>query len=344
MEDDIETIAKSLGVKRKHVHEMTVGDLKEECGDRGLKVSGKKHELVERLARSIRGKALPTDQGRKRKEHDSDDGQKQTKKAKKATTGPMPIGIPSNLQKDLDVKSLEKYYKDECRDFHKMVNDDWHDGYEEQGEYLSGEYFGSIVKSAKAICTVLSEKNVSVPVIKHCYEVTLVLADSKDQMCSVPMRGEVSDALWSEDTLKIGNASQKCSSMDAVINFLFLHLLTRAIEAGVPRAEMMPMIKGAVDYDFDDYLIELKNEKIVQKTKPNNNNTKDQQQTEEVECPNQVILQEMISAKNEWENLPSRSKVYKQKGVIDRRFSGPKHKRTRDYSSDGDDGDNCVIC
>jgi len=340
-EDNIDIIANHLGVKRKHVYEMTVGDFKEECGERGLKVSGKKHELVERLARSIRGRELPTDKGRKRKEHDSDDGEKkQTKKAKKTTTGPMPAGIPSNLQKDLDLKSLEKYYKDECRDFHKMVNDDWHDGWEEQGEYLSGEYFGSIIKSAKAICTVLSEKNVSVPVIKHCYEVTLVLADSKNQMCSVPMRGEVSDALWSEDTLKIGNASQKCSSMDVMLNFLFLNILTLAVEAGIPRVEMMHMIKGAVDYDFDDFN-ELKNEKKGQKTK---STTTPKDQTD-VECPNQVKLKEMISAKNEWENLPSRNKVYKQKGVIDRRFSGPKHKRTRDFSSDNDDdSENCIIC
>jgi len=79
--------------------------------------------------------------------------------------------------------------------------------------------------------------------------------------------------------------------------------------------------------------------KKVQKTK--STTTKDQP---EVECPNQVTLKEMISAKNEWENLPSRSKTYKQKGVIDRRFSGPKHKRTRDFSSDDDDNENCIIC
>jgi len=42
MEDDIQTIADSLGVKRKHVVDMTVGDLKEECSERGIKVTGKK--------------------------------------------------------------------------------------------------------------------------------------------------------------------------------------------------------------------------------------------------------------------------------------------------------------
>lgn len=38
MEDDIQIIANSLGVKRKNVIEMTVDDLKEECAERSLKV------------------------------------------------------------------------------------------------------------------------------------------------------------------------------------------------------------------------------------------------------------------------------------------------------------------
>jgi hypothetical protein len=320
MEDDIQTIADSLGVKRKHVVEMTVGDLKEECSERGIKVSGKKHDLVERLARSMRGKSLPTDKGKKRKETDSNDKTK-TKKAK-TTLGPMPQGIPSHLQKELDIKSLQKYYKDECRDFHKMVNADWHDGWEEQGKYLSDDYFPSLTKSAKAICELLSAPTISEAVIKHCYEVTLVLADSVDLMSSVPMRGEVRDALWSNDTLKIGTSSKKLDSISSLLNFLFENLLFRAIEVGMERGQIMSMIKGAMEYGYeaDD----------------------DEKSTERV---NAKKLQELIAAKKEWEGLASRKNVYKEKGVIDRRFSGPKHKRTRDFGdSDDDRGEDCIIC
>jgi len=269
----------------------------------------------------MRGKSLPTDKGKKRKDTDSNDKTK-TKKAK-TTLGPMPQGIPSHLQKALDVKSLQKYYKDECRGFHRMVNDDWHDGWEEQGEYLSGSYFPSVVTSAKAICEILSAPTISEAVIKHCYEVALALADSLDQMCSVPMRGDVTDALWSKDTLKVGDSSQECTSMSTLLNFLFENLLLRAVEVGMERTEIMPMIKGAVEYGYE--------KRATQKEATKEDNTKK--------------LVELIAAKKEWEGLASRKNAYKTKGVIDRRFSGPKHKRTRDFGSDDDDDrDECIIC
>lgn len=43
-----------------------------------------------------------------------------------------------------------------------------------------------------------------------------------------------------------------------------------------------------------------------------------------------------------WQSLPTTKKVHKQRRVIDRRFDGPKNRRTRDYDSQGG-GDGCVV-
>jgi hypothetical protein len=53
-------------------------------------------------------------------------------------------------------------------------------------------------------------------------------------------------------------------------------------------------------------------------------------------------LKKLYEAKA-WESLPTTKIVHKQRRAIDRRFSGPKHRRTRDYSSDEDEGEGCTI-
>jgi len=51
----------------------------------------------------------------------------------------------------------------------------------------------------------------------------------------------------------------------------------------------------------------------------------------------------MVKNKDAWFGLPSNKKHYHMRRGIDRRFSGPKHLRTRDFSdSDSDEG--CIIC
>jgi len=43
---------------------------------------------------------------------------------------------------------------------------------------------------------------------------------------------------------------------------------------------------------------------------------------------------ELFESKSEWEKLENIRKIYPAKRVMDRRFHGPKHRRTRDYDSD----------
>ena len=49
-------------------------------------------------------------------------------------------------------------------------------------------------------------------------------------------------------------------------------------------------------------------------------------------------LATLFSRKAEWSGLASTKKQHKMRRAIDRRFDGPKHRRTRDFDSDDDFG------
>jgi len=51
-------------------------------------------------------------------------------------------------------------------------------------------------------------------------------------------------------------------------------------------------------------------------------------------------LKELFEKSN-WKSCQSTKKHHNRRRAIDRRFSGPKHLRTRDYSSDSEEGGGC---
>ena len=60
---------------------------------------------------------------------------------------------------------------------------------------------------------------------------------------------------------------------------------------------------------------------------------------EDEDSPEYKALMAVVNEQALWNTLPSLKKKYKEKRVLDRRFDGPKHLRTRDFSDYDDDGD-----
>ena len=54
-------------------------------------------------------------------------------------------------------------------------------------------------------------------------------------------------------------------------------------------------------------------------------------------------VEQLVARKAEWGTLPTTKKQHRERRVIDRRFDGPRHRRTRDPRMFEDGADGCSL-
>ncbi|KAJ1398367.1 hypothetical protein B484DRAFT_484110, partial [Ochromonadaceae sp. CCMP2298] len=92
-----------------------------------------------------------------------------------------------------DLKGLKPIITKHVRDLAKMVNADWHDGYEEQGQEIS-EYMGKVATMLQAVYSISVQSQTG---FERCHEIIKLIVDSWEDFKSIPMQGSVEDQFTS---------------------------------------------------------------------------------------------------------------------------------------------------
>jgi hypothetical protein len=154
------------------------------------------------------------------------------------------------------------------------------------------EYFGTWQTPAQAIYNILA-KDLA---FDRCHEALMILADSWENMKSVPMRGTTEENLQDSDTpisLK-GDTTNTYTMPEEVLNALWKMLIQRAAsQDSITEEQLQRFIKDATDYGC----------------KP------------EVDATGRLRT---VFEANKWKELKSNKRNRPTKRVIDRRFDGPK--------------------
>ena len=186
------------------------------------------------------------------------------------------------------------------------VNDDWHDGWEEQGETINS-WFEYLEKPLQAVLDIGIKKFTG---FQHCHQLLKIIEESFRELCACPMRGGVKES--APDSVDLTLDHPKLAEVDGPFIWYKVWrvlLESNANEGDIDDSEMLQAIKDASDAGAE--LIE-EDEEIPEK--------------EEEISPYYRLLSKR---KSEWESLPNTIRNFRMRRVIDRRFDGPPSRRTR---------------
>lgn len=259
--------------------------------------------------------------------------QSKPKAAKPSSKAALKAAPPADVAaiKPADVKKkLNAHVKTLAR----MVDSDWHDGYEEQGEECM-EWIAS--------CGALVESALRVGVAFGCghelgHAVLTHVADTWAQIEKIPFRcdpGEcISDGSWQEGS-KISldlvegaeGAEYACHSAAALYSLAWPLLLgAAAASPAVADEALLRMVKDAVDHGVRAPHKASEEEAELA--------ADGMRLPASMATGRERLTALVVGRKAEWSALPSTKKHHKQRRAIDRRFDGPKSRRTRDFSDD----------
>lgn len=237
----------------------------------------------------------------------------------KADAGDLAAIRPADVKKELTahVKSLAR-----------TVDADWHDSYEETAEEAI-QWFSKCGAVVEVCMRVGVGHGVA---FDSCHEVLKLVADTWENINTIPFRCDVGEDVSNCDEnieADLGGeetATYQLTSPDSLVALAWPLLLARAAaDANVPDESLLRMLKDAVDYGFHA---------------PHEPSEEEDELKTGTDIGSQVIAGRarlgalFTTRKAEWSGLASTKKKHKMRRAIDRRFDGPKHMRTRDYSSD----------
>jgi len=223
------------------------------------------------------------------------------------------------------VNEFKKKMNEYVKRLAKMVNLDWHDGWEEQGEELQ-EYYQYLQEPATVIYEYTAIKQQDYDKLN---EILKNMADSWDNIHAIPFRGgvELGDTDFDLHLTEIGTVKNFYASPSDLISFLWsLMLFGCCGNEEIQDQEIYRYIKDAVDNNVD----------ILDGTKSDDIDDGEEEKEgiiEQHQClkDGENRLKELFANKQEWKALPSTKKTHKMRRAIDRRFDGALHLRTRDY-------------
>ena len=249
-------------------------------------------------------------------------------------------GISDEDFKNTDALLVQKLLiKGHVKNLIQLVQADWHDGYDFQEDEI-GRYKTSLEPILQAVynISVIGEKE-----FVRCHDIIKVIADSWVNLIAVPKRGGVEEYFTTYNDIRIsvkvpGNGATVFTTRDG--NEILREMWTRFLLAAasnttmekVSDEQLLQFIKDASDYEVNVL------EPIV------NVDAADecfQRNTEDTLRYSDGVtrLAALFNDKLKWGHLPTCRKPIKRIKVIDRRFAGPKHLRTRNYDDDDDDED-----
>lgn len=187
----------------------------------------------------------------------------------------------------------------------------------------------------------------SAKAFERCHEIIKTIADSWDQMHSIPIRGglrsyfddfrgqnatengEMTYFIWPQFLL----AAASCTTDQQVGDDTLARFIKDAADYGVD-VLMNPDGEGvdfAADEDQRRHAGDHGDGHGVGTAEPADDaTTKEEAAVKSMQKAGLARLTAVFQDKARWEHLPTVRKTYKRKRGIDRRFSGPLHLRTRD--------------
>ena len=334
----------------------SAADLKTACQTPKAHITGNKSVLALRLAVKDLPAVVPSEPpvsskaAGKRKAADPAAEPKEPKAPKtpkapnelaglKSTKEELKAANPDDLAaiKTADVK---KALNAHVKSLAHTVNRDWHDSYEETAEEAC-EWFkkcGDIVESVLRVGVV---NGVALDV---CHEALKQISDTWSNINAIPFRGNVGDDVSNVDesiSVYLGGdeiAEYTLTSPEALLQLAWPCLLARAAaNPSVPDAALLRMFKDAIDHGVEDPMDESEEEAELAATMNGVEGDDGEEDRAELCCAEIDEGRARLGAlansrKAEWMALPSTKKEHKMRNAIDRRFSGSKHLRTRDFS------------
>ena len=262
----------------------------------------------------------------------------------KAAKTPNPNPLPKSSKKDLAAVDAADLSALKTADVKKMLNAhvkslahtvdrDWHDSYEETAEEAC-EWFKKCGRVVEAALRVGVGQGVGFDL---CHEALKIVADTWSNINAIPFRGDVGEDVSNVDESievdlggeEAGTYSLSCP--EALVSLAWPCLLARAAaDANVADASLLRMIKDAVDHGVPSPQLASDEEKEL--------TSEGADVGDELEAGRARLASLHGARKAEWQSLASTKKKHNMRRGIDRRFDGPKHMRTRDYSDDDDGG------
>eukprot|EP00929_Paragymnodinium_shiwhaense_P108847 TRINITY_DN75192_c0_g1_i1.p1 TRINITY_DN75192_c0_g1~~TRINITY_DN75192_c0_g1_i1.p1 ORF type:complete len:307 (+),score=64.00 TRINITY_DN75192_c0_g1_i1:86-1006(+) len=215
-------------------------------------------------------------------------------------------------------KDLNAYVKDMA----KTVDGDWHDSYEETDEMLH-EWLEDCAARAEAVLEVGVVKGLA---FEKCHEVLKIIVDTWTNIQAIPFRGCPKDSLSQGEKVRfklLRDSEQeekrlKITCVSALVKYVWPLLLARSSgSTAMPDATLLQMIKDAKDHGVAEVHQPSSHEKVPPSLE------------KDVEG-GRTRLSALVGRTEDWEHLPSTRKVHRMRRCIDRRFDGPRDRRTRD--------------
>ena len=246
-----------------------------------------------------------------------------SKRLKKEAEGSRKLSEAENQL--LDVESVKTSLKEYVDNLAHTVDMDWHDSYEETDEMIL-EWFsecGEHVMKAVKVATDLGAG------FGNAHEILKCVHDSWLNINAIPFRGCPRDTLSNAEEVELVEG-EGLTSLEDMLQIAWPLLLARAASDGKVSDETLnQMLKDAHDNGVknpqEPHLSETDllahGKKSVLKLIT---------QGRERVCK--------LLSNSAWKSCPCTVKKHRMRRCIDRRFDGPKHLRTRDYSSDSEGG------
>ena len=241
--------------------------------------------------------------------------QPKPEKKKSAAAGAKKPG-KEKFVKVLDAKPLKLKLNNMVKVLAKMVDDDWHDGWEEQGEKI-WEYLKALQEPLTQVINVCVQNRASVDKREfvEANEILKAVADTYANLHTVPMRGSVEDVVreCDADFTLPGAGGDELSNAEDAFQFVWTKLARAAARGTATDMQVNRIIKDAVDNGAS--------------VDPESDEDEDE---DEDAAASTDRLRQLYHA-GEWRSLKTTKKKRKMRRAIDRRFDGTPSRRTRDY-------------
>mmetsp|Transcript_24785 Transcript_24785/g.35469 ORF Transcript_24785/g.35469 Transcript_24785/m.35469 type:complete len:322 (+) Transcript_24785:42-1007(+) len=268
---------------------------------------------------------------------------KPAKKPRKKAVTAKSLGLTKVEFDSIKAPPIKKELKQIVKKLAKQVDDDWHDGYEEQQE-TKGEWFEAIQEPLQAVLDIGVGKQTA---LLQCNEVLKIVSDSFYDLLACPCRCCWEDDMSDSDTafeLQLPWGEEKVYKATAaypydVWSYVWVALLrVHSNLDNVDEGLLLQCIKDAHDNMNKAEMIKLPGFLYDQDDEKYDIGTTDQRDGKHV--PSGTKLAHYVNNRaSEWKSLPTTKKVHKRRRAIDRRFDGTPERRTRDYHLQYDSDD-----
>mmetsp|Transcript_22091 Transcript_22091/g.33270 ORF Transcript_22091/g.33270 Transcript_22091/m.33270 type:complete len:323 (-) Transcript_22091:96-1064(-) len=268
---------------------------------------------------------------------------KPAKKPRKKAVTAKSLGLTKDEFESIKAAPIKRTLKDIVKKLAKQVDEDWHDGYEDQAE-TKGEWFEAIQEPLQAVLDIGVGKKTA---LLQCNEVLKIVSDSFYDLLACPCRCDTKDELdemdrsfelqlpWGETDYTATSGYQQDVWSYVWVALLRVHSNLDNVDEGL----LLQCIKDANDNMSGAKMIKLPGYLYDQSDEQYDIDTYEQRDGKN--APSGTKLAHYVNDRaSEWKSLPTTKKVHRMRRAIDRRFDGTPERRTRDYHlHDSDDDD-----